>query len=370
MILAIPFHPALLTAADYDPPEDPALVPDGCQVEQDVHRHRWRILRRFLYLSDLVADTNYRLEQYARRAEKVGVHGLRLRVLHPVSDSFIGWLYEVPPLSQARPRNTLYYFLGQVVAFLSANRATLLRHHCAYDFSPADGFFPYRLTENVLAEWVKLVGTACSSTDQVEPNAYNEAIYAVWIARDGDCVPDTEEIVRRCEDEESTLSVNAYAPSEDWAWEFLIRRHLWGEVSPSTYLDRLPFLGGPMDTPDDKPHFYGGREWCDQEDEPVFGFYPAAGWQPGEYPQRGNSSRGPGYRDAWGAIWRSAPRGAPPPRDIHWDVQLDTRESQNGWRRLLELAYGRNVRWRDPSHPHINVEVNGRIVDDSCLRLT
>ena len=373
MILVIPFHPLLLTAADYKPPANPALVPDNCEIEQDVDRYRRRVFSRFLYLSNLVEDTNYRFQQYACRARELGLHLGTPRLLVPISGSLIGLLFEIPPLNQVQGQDNIYLFLEQVIDFLNRNKATFLTNLCEYDFLQRDAFFPYQFTDTMLAEWVKLTGTAYSSLDQVEPDAYHEPIYGVCVVCSDACVPETGKILRRCRDEETTLLIHAYAPRDDWTWEFLLRRHLWGTSERhAEHLQRLPFYGGPAEPRRERgpSHFYGGRERGDHPAEPVFGFYPDENWRPGNTPARGRSNHGPGYKDAWGAIWVNASRDDSPPRNIHWDVQLETREAQNGWRRMLESVYNRNVRWQNPNHPHVNVEVDGRITDFSSFQLT
>jgi hypothetical protein len=172
-----------------------------------------------------------------------------------------------------------------------------------------------------------------------QPAGWRDIVYyacCVCLSAEADSI--TLRRIHAGDGSEEVKELPLFADADCWAWEAQVREALWRDA-------RLPFWGGPEMQP--------GQN--------VVGYLPAHGWQVSQRPS------GVGYRDAHGGVWEweSGRAATATPFGGHWNVQLDA-GSIARWERFLCDVYARPVRIDDS---HVNVEPDGRIVDDGSLRL-
>jgi hypothetical protein len=327
MIQATPFDLRLLTAAD--------------GVHQDRETHYEQVYTQLTQYRDWLLDTNERLRQNPE------LSGCGLRI--PLTARLFGQLSNTPPWSQAQ-RGSLVYNLKVQVLTLLANRYSRtadttmslddskIEH--VYELVNVSDFFPPSLEQELCDAWTEVVGV-CSFECGIQPFVAPLPLHRVWCV----CLDTQEPMIEisrthilNADASQETRPVPLFAHTNAWEWEFAVRECLWQDR-------RLPFWGGP------------------ENDQTVtsFGYRPPQGWRPGERPSRY------GYQDALGGQWEweGGRAAVTAPLNGHWNVQLDS-SSQRHWIHYLERFYEQSIRLHSD---HINIEVNGQIVDytfDRC----
>lgn len=295
-----------------------------------------KVYLRFVERRELVCELNRQLSTSA-------IQDCRLCI--PVTQRLYEQLSNTPPWSVVRKGSHLYRLKRDVLALLrnkqGAAGLTLyvdvkeVVH--LYTWKEPDGFFPSVLVA-MQESWVEMVGV-CAFEDAISVRGFDQHVPTL-----GSCVITTfadapkARITRHSLADmpaaEETHRIPLLSQSDTWSWKQLVRSFIWDD-------ERLPF--GPI------------------------GYCPPDAWKPGERPSHY------GYVDRFGGKWKWEGGRAYTERNPfegHWNVQLETHKAQNGWRRLLELAYKKHVHWTKPRHPHVNIEVDGRITDDSSFKLT
>lgn len=325
MIQASPFVLALLTGAADEPSQDET---ERCE----------EIYRQFTERRDLLVDTNGRL------AKNRNLPGCGLRI--PLTDSLFEQLCNTPPWSNMPPNSPNYRLKTIVLAFLGnrhrASGSVIYLNSIAvehiYQLISAPAFFPGSLTRDLCDAWVEATGICAFDRSTAKSAVSPLPIHAVWIVSTEQRRNDQVLTIgrRHILDEDSisqSCTVPILAVSDPWAWELLVRKSLWQDP-------RLPFNG-----PDG-----------------AFGYCPPQGWQPGERPITVRIEGQRGFKDALGGLWQweggraqiSSPLGG------HWNVQLLNAAAKQSWLERLQEVYARPVRLRTS---HLNIEVDGRIVD-------
>lgn len=307
MIQATPFHPAFLTVAEY-----------------------------ILTLKNWLEHTNRRMQQNPSLAA-LNCQGLAI----PLTDNLHYEFENTPPwseLSRAGGRSSLYLLKGQIIQFLRKYKLYLMDFEIEHLYDPVNGeeFFPYAISTTLRDLWTTATGACYSKREGTEPEVCQSPIYAVWIIAGSPCLPNELQISRThiSSEHSSKLKILSRNPEDHWAWESLVREHLWQDI-------RLPFHGPTG----------------------LFGYRPSPDWEPSRRPTSTSVDGVSGYKDTLGGIWQWEGGRAQTninPFGGHWNVQLVDNRARRNWTRWLEEVHQQEVRLQSN---HINVEPDGRIVD-------